>query len=281
MRKSFTMVEIVFVLVITGLVAVAGSMAIVQIMQNYAIQKEYSKLELDSASSIRQISRYLRDSIWSSIAIQNGNTYTAISSVNLASNGKIENSIQLVFIEKNLDTINGYFGAHQSNNMNIPYFSGFIDLNRSRGNTITTVFDGDRLNNLSSLASSGRIALHFPFIHKGSVTDMFYATNEANRTALFKINRIVNNNTMILGHSPSQIGDIAIIVNTTPVVIQKDSNGDLKLIKGASTMTLAQSVSSFYVWSESQAGILRARLCFVNATMDFMPEFCKEGVIMQ
>ncbi|RAX53119.1 hypothetical protein CCY99_05880 [Helicobacter sp. 16-1353] len=280
MRKSFTMIEIVFVIVITGLVAVAGSMAIVQIMQNYAIQKEYAKLEIDSASTIRQVSKYLQDSIWDSIAIKNGNTYTAISLVNKAEDGLVSNNNQLVFIEKNMETINGYFGTYQSNNMNIPYFSGFINLSLSSGNSITTVFAEDRLLSLNSLVNS--IALYFPFtLQYGTIVDKFYATNELARTALFKITNIVNNNTMILSHNPSQIGDVATIVNINPVFIQKNANGDLQLIKDSQTTTLAQSVSNFYIWSESQAGILRVRLCFINSTMDFMPEFCKEGIIMQ
>ena len=85
-RAGFTMIEIVFVIVITGLVAVAGGNAIVQILQNYTLQKMYAKTEMDSASAIRQISNYLQNSVWDSIAF--GGTIP-ISEVSTANDGKL------------------------------------------------------------------------------------------------------------------------------------------------------------------------------------------------
>lgn len=277
MRKAFTMLEIVFVIVITGLVAVAGSMAIVQIMQNYAIQKEYAKMELDGTSAILQISKYLQDSVWDSIAIKNGNVYTDISSINKRDSGQLNNNTELVFISKNMDALNGAFGTYQGSNSNLPFFSGFIDLSQSSGTTLNTAFSQDKLLSLKNLV--GKIGVYFPFVNKdGKVVDKYYTNN--NSRALFRINSINSNTQMTLGSRPSKIGDIAIIVNTNPVSLKKDNNGDLILNDG-SNQTLAQGVSNFYIWSEAQSGLLRVRLCFTNKTMDFMPEFCKEGVIMQ
>ena len=277
MRKAFTMLEMVFVIVITGLVAIAGSMAIVQIMQNYAIQKEYAKMELDGTSAILQISKYLQDSVWDSIAIRNGNSYTDISSINTHNVGQIKDGTELVFISKNMDALNGYFGTYQGSGSNLPFFSGFIDLSNSSGMTLTTAFSQDKLLSLKNLV--GKIGVYFPFVNKdGKVDDKYYSSN-SNSGALFRINSINSDTTMTLGSSPSKIGDIAIIVNTTPVSL-KNNNGDLILNDGTD-QTLAQGVSNFYIWSEAQSGLLRVRLCFTNKTMDFMPEFCKEGVIMQ
>ena len=146
MRKAFTMLEMVFVIVITGLVAIAGSMAIVQIMQNYAIQKEYAKMELDGTSAILQISKYLQDSIWDSIAIKNGGNYMDISSINNRNSGQLNNNIELVFISKNMDALNGGFGTYQGSNSNLPFFSGFIDLSKSGNMTLTTAFSQDKLS---------------------------------------------------------------------------------------------------------------------------------------
>lgn len=277
MRKAFTMLEMVFVIVITGLVAIAGSMAIVQIMQNYAIQKEYAKMELDGTSAILQISKYLQDSIWDSIAIRNGNTYDDISSINKRDMGQIKDNKELVFISKNMDALNGGFGTYQGSNSNLPFFSGFIDLSKSSNMTLTTAFSQDRLLSLRNLV--GKIGVYFPFVNKdGNVVDKYYTNNSG---ALFRIANIISDTQMALGSSPSKIGDIAIIVNTTPVSLKKNNNGDLILNDGTTNQTLAQGVSNFYIWSEAQSGLLRVRLCFTNKTMDFMPEFCKEGVIMQ
>lgn len=276
MRQAFTMLEIVFVLVITGLVAVAGSMAIVQIMQNYAIQKEYAKMEVDGTSAILQISKYLQDSVLDSVAIRNGGNYTDISVINNASSGHINDNIMLVFISKNADALNGYFGSYQGSNSNLPFFSGFIDLSQSSGNNITTAFSQDRLKGLTHLRD---ISLYFPFINQdGSAYNKYYANN---KTALFPIADITSDTTLRLFSAPSKIGDIAVIVNTNQTIIQKDNGGNLILTSNGSTQTLSQGVSNLYIWSESQSGLLRVRICFDNKTMDFMPEFCKEGVIMQ
>ncbi len=276
MRHAFTMLEMVFVIVITGLVAVAGSMAIVQIMQNYAIQREYAKMEIDGTSAILQISKYLQDSIWDSIAIKRGSNYTDISSVSTASNGNIDGTTLLAFISKNQTALNGYFGTNQGVSSNLPFFSGFIDLSKSSGTDITTAFTQDRLKSLTSIRN---ISLYFPFINQdGNSYTKYYSTN---RTALFPIANITSDTTMVLSSAPSKIGDIAVIVNTNQNTIQKDNDGNLILAGNGVSQTLSQGVSKLFVWSESQSGILRIRICFENKTMDFMPEFCKEGVIMQ
>lgn len=276
MRQAFTMLEMVFVIVITGLVAVAGSMAIVQIIQNYAIQREYAKMEVDGTSAILQISKYLQDSIWDSIAIKRGSNYTDISLVNTANNGNIDGNTLIAFISKNQTALNGYFGTNQGINSNLPFFSGFIDLSLSSGNNITTAFSQDRLMNLASMRN---IALYFPFVNQDGNSYSKYYSN--NKTALFPINNITSNTTMTLSSTPSKIGDIAIIVNTNQNTIQKDNNGNLILDDNGVSHTLSQGVSKLSIWSESQSGLLRIRICLQNKTMDFMPEFCKEGVIMQ
>ena len=269
------MVEMVFVIVITGLVAVAGSMAIVQIMQNYAIQKEYAKMEQDSTSAILQISKYLQDSIWDSIALKQGSVYTDIFSVNSESSGKVTGNALLAFITKNADVLNGYFGNYQGNSSNLPLFSGFIDLSKSSGTTIVTAFSQDKLRSINV----NNLGLYFPFVNQdGNVYNKYYS---GNKTALFPINAIQSDSTMQLSRAPSKIGDIAVIVNMLEATIQKNNNNDLIFSHNGQSITLAQNVSQLSVWSESQSGILRVRICFVNKTMDFMPEFCKEGVIMQ
>lgn len=296
MRPSFTMLELVFVIVITGLVSVAGSMAIVQILQNYALQKEYAKLELDSAAAIRQISKYIQNSLWDSVSLKSGNNYTALYKINDYNSGKIDdnNNTQLIFIEKNTDSTNGRFMA--ANNANIPYFSGFINLSTSgrvtlsngsvqNGNIIMAALGTD--NEMNKLLSSANISLNFPFVNTGSSTNQYdkYFTNTNNRTAIFKINNI-NAQTITLQNTPNQIGDIAMIVNTNPTTLSKNTNGELVISQAplniANNTIIAKNVSNLYLWTESGAGLIRVRICFKNNVVkNVMSEFCKEGIIMQ
>lgn len=272
LRKSFTMLELVIVIVITGMIGLAGSKAIIEIMQNYAIQQKYNKLEVDSASAIRQLSKYLQDSIWDSIAIKNGNKYTSIFAINQANLGNINETTNLVFIEKNQDVINGYFNQ----NRNVPIFSGFIDIANSKNTTLTTLSDTDQLTNLGN---NNNLAIYFPYVNTGdNVTNKFYAAQDK-RTALFKITSITNPKTMVLSKAPPKIGDIAVITNNLPSTIAKDANGNV-YINNKKNIIL-QTVSSINIWTEATTGILRIKICFDNKTMDFMPEFCKEGIIIK
>ena len=282
MRKSFTMIELILVIVISGIIGTAGSLAMVQIMQNYVIQKEYNKLELDSSAAIRQIKKYLQDSIWDSIAIKVNNNYTSIFNINSANTGNIQRNTELVFIEKNIDSINGNFGVLQANFYNIPIFSGLVDLNISNKKTIISRSDMDRLSNLRPYVN--RIALYFPYANVGgSIYDRFYNTNEARRTSLFTITRILTEVTMELLNIPKMMGDIALIANTKPTILRKDNNDNLILVDGATNQSqvLLQNVSSVKIWSEAATNLIRIRVCFKNKIMDFMPEFCKEGVALQ
>lgn len=254
-RKAFTMIEIVFVIVITGLVSVAGSKAIIQILQNYTLQKEYGKIELDSAAAIRQISNYLQNSVWDSIAF--GGTIP-ISQVSTAGDGKLNsntNKQKLYFIEKDLVSQNG---VSDGNGYMRPYFAGFIDLEKSglgnvrnvKNNSIVSQGAGiivsqtndDDLVQAVANREDG-LALYFPFINVGtstSVKDKYHRGDGGDITknmALFAINQAWNGGTgqgahysgqeaFGLKNEPQQIGDIAMLVNAYPSYLQLvDNNG--------------------------------------------------------
>ena len=257
-RKAFTMIEIVFVIVITGLVSVAGSKAIIQILQNYTLQKEYGKIELDSAAAIRQISNYLQNSVWDSIAF--GGTIP-ISQVSTANDGKLNsntNKQKLYFIEKDLVSQNG---ASDGAGYMQPYFAGFIDLEKSGlGNVkdkdgnivsqgagiIVSQTNSDDFKKAVENRASG-LALYFPFINVGTSTsgkDKYHRGDGGGditkNMALFAINQAWNGGTgqgahysgketFSLKNEPQQIGDIAMLVNAYPSYLQLVDKNDTKI----------------------------------------------------
>lgn len=301
-RAGFTMIEIVFVIVITGLVAVAGGNAIVQILQNYTLQKMYAKTEMDSASAIRQISNYLQNSVWDSIAF--GGTIP-ISEVSTANDGKLNvsnNKQKLSFIEKDLESQNG---ASDNNGNMIPYFAGFIDLNKSNAKVIASQTNSDDLE--KAFRNRTGIALYFPFINVGTSTSVQekYHQNNQNNKALFTVNSASNNHTVgkkafILNNEPQQIGDIAMLVNAYQSYLQlADKNdtringevfekGDLVFFRREpgnnawKPIKIARKVSNLHFWTESSSSLIRVRICFeAGVVKSVMEEFCKEGIIMQ
>ena len=302
-RAGFTMIEIVFVIVITGLVAVAGGNAIVQILQNYTLQKMYAKTEMDSASAIRQISNYLQNSVWDSIAF--GGTIP-ISEVSTANDGKLNvsnNKQKLSFIEKDLESQNG---ASDNNGNMIPYFAGFIDLNKSNAKVIASQTNSDDLE--KAFGNRTGIALYFPFINVGtstSVQEKYHQSNIQNNKALFQVHSASNNHTVgkkafTLNNEPQQIGDIAMLVNAYPSYLQLADKNDTKINnevfeKGDlvffrrepgdnawKSIRIARKVSNLHFWTESSSSLIRVRICFeAGVVKSVMDEFCKEGIIMQ
>ncbi len=301
-RAGFTMIELVFVIVITGLVAVAGSKAIVQILQNYTLQKMYAKVEMDSASVIRQISNYLQNSVWDSIAF---NKTTPISQVSTYTAGALDNNSFLWFIEKDLYSLNGQADGESMR----PYFAGFVDLNNSQLNrttNITTIKSQINKDDLALALGNGSrvngIAIYFPFVNVGTSTNVnqkYYQNDIRNNSAIFWIGNADNQNKTFTTRSnavqPRQIGDIAMLVNAYPSSIRlyktatnDYEQGDLVLYRREpnantySSTIIAKKVSNIHFWTESSASLIRLRVCFeAGAVKSIMEEFCKEGIIMQ
>lgn len=301
-RKSFTMIEIVFVIVITGLVATAGSKAIVQILQNYTLQKMYAKVELDSASLIRQISNYLQNSVWDSIAF---NKTTPISQVSNHTDGTLDNDNLLWFIEKDLYSLNG----SASNGSMIPYFAGFVDLNNSQldGTTnITTIKSQIATDDLVKAIGNGSrvngLSIYFPFVNVGtstSVNEKYYQNDIRRNRAIFWIDNADNTKRQFTTRSnaiqPRQIGDIAMLVNAYPSSIRlyktaqgNYEQGDLVLSRREPddntyiNTIIAKKVSNLHFWTESSSSLIRMRVCFeAGVVKSIMEEFCKEGIVMQ
>lgn len=303
------MLEIVFVILITGIVSVAGGKAIVQILQNYTLQKEFGKLEMESASTIRQIGKLLQNSVWDSIAINVSNSFVSIPNINNAEQGTIGTTNggtkRLYFIERNANATSGYFNTRQ--NLNVPYFSGFIDVNLSSGKTIVSQSGTD---NLANLGTNNKMAIYFPFVNVGTkayVGDKYYSNNTTNNTAIFPIKAFHQNYTYTntagqttntgrdsieLHSQPAQIGDVAMIVNLHPTIINLENGtntayekGDLTItygVQATQTTLLAKRVSNLHIWTENSSSLIRIRLCMEPSIIkSVMDEFCKEGIIMQ
>ncbi|MGX3011956.1 type II secretion system protein [Helicobacter sp. 23-1044] len=306
-RSAFTMLELVFVIAIVGLVSVAGGKAIVQILTNYTLQKEFARIELDSASAIRQISSYLQNSIWDSIAIQGNNNYTSMPFVNNAEQGKIgiEHGTRLYFIEKNKNIEQGYFDGNRR--LNLPLFSGFVDveksgckMNNGKIEGCNIIYSQSSTDNMRSFINSDKIALYFPFVNVGTnsyVGNKYYAQKVTDNTAIFPIRGFSYNNkdkqeVMELFSVPKQIGDVAIIVNQLPsfITIENGANqnyekGDLTItqsVQTTKTTLIAKRVSNLHIWTEASSSLIRIRICFEPSVVkSVMDEFCKEGIIMQ
>lgn len=116
-RPSFTLIEAVFVIVILGIVGVAGSQAILRVYENYALQRAFNRLELESRRVVEQVARHLEYAIWDTIELD--------SATSLPS-----------WRAKTMEAIWGEYV--EASGVNEPLFSGYVDLESSSDTTITT-----------------------------------------------------------------------------------------------------------------------------------------------
>lgn len=118
-RRSFTLIEAVFVIVILGIVGVAGSQAILRVYENYALQRAFNRLELESRRVVEQVARHLEYAIWDKIELDPTTTLPS-------------------WRAKTMEAIWGTYDGNETSGVNKPLFSGYVDLKNSSGTTITT-----------------------------------------------------------------------------------------------------------------------------------------------
>ena len=133
-KKAFTMLELVFVIVILGIVASIGSQIIVQVYESYIIQRATYRSTLKTELVTTQLANRLAYSVPSTvIARTDHNTYQSIVSAG-GNNFPI-----LEWIGYDADG----FGV------NAPLWSGYMDVDTSTIDSVST--PGSALTNLSAL----------------------------------------------------------------------------------------------------------------------------------
>lgn len=118
-RRSFTLIEAVFVIVILGIVGVAGSQAILRVYENYALQRAFNRLELESRRVVEQVARHLEYAIWDTITLDSATTLPS-------------------WRAKTMEAIWGTYDGDETSGVNKPLFSGYVDLEKSSDTNITT-----------------------------------------------------------------------------------------------------------------------------------------------
>ena len=123
MKKGFTFIEMIFVIVIMGILAKFGAEIFRNVYQNYTNSTANNKLQVDTELTLQQIANRLQYRIKDSVIAKRSNgLFTGLSSV------ADTNYTTLAWIGYDID---GWLGDANST---APTWSGFIDLN-----TVNTV----------------------------------------------------------------------------------------------------------------------------------------------
>lgn len=254
-RPSFTLIEAVFVIVILGIVGVAGSQAILRVYENYALQRAFNRLELESRRVVEQVARHLEYAIWDTITLD--------SATSLPS-----------WRAKTMEAIWGTYVEDETSGrrVNEPLFSGYVDLNNSSDTTITTP--------LSKLNET-LVGKELYFLRANTHAPIQTITNSTQLE--------LDDSTPL-----EEISDMAYVIEPETYSLKLNS-GNLYLKIGEAEHLMAEHLHSLILWREGQGSLLRLRVCLRDESLDRILDcqgkgagkgiceegFCKESVVMR
>ena len=136
-RSAFTMIELVFVIVIMGILGKFGVEFMFQAYNSFIFTNINNTLQSNSASSLEFIASRLQYRIKDSVIARNATTFDSISSINTS-----KNYTMLEWVSTDID---GYRGN------TTPTWSGIIDLNHGAANKDTLFSPETNTTDVSSL----------------------------------------------------------------------------------------------------------------------------------
>ena len=146
LTPAFSMLELVFVIVILGIVASIGSEMIVKVYESYIVQRAEHRATLKTELAATQIANRLASAIPGTVfRIRNNNTYESIEADLVGTDGDDYKGLQ--WVSKDNDS----FSATA-----IPGWSGFCDINVSTQSSLSTPgSDLDLTNTIIGTLSNG------------------------------------------------------------------------------------------------------------------------------
>lgn len=198
MKKAFTLLELIVVIVITGILALVGIEISINIYKGYLQSRAINTLQAETELVLEQISKRLAIRIkGSSIGRQRANPNTFVST----EDPTLDNTYDI------LEWISYSYEAFQDGG-----WSGFIDLNHA--NTART-----RLNPADTITTTGSIETPLSFLQNAwnNIRDLTNnpttATNQNQLGVFFKGTGNINVQTSFGYNDTNQANDIAIVNN--------------------------------------------------------------------
>lgn len=124
-RRAFTMIELIFVIVVIGIIAKFGVEFLIQAYNGYIFSAVQNKLQTQTETALEQITNRLQYRIKSSIIVRDNNNSNSVTNYRPLANA--ENNTKETILEWVGYDIDGLRGQWNGT-MNVPTWSGFIDL---------------------------------------------------------------------------------------------------------------------------------------------------------
>ena len=303
MRKSFTLVELIFVIVILSIIGVISAQILTKIYEQYLLTRAINELETKTELVLTQIANRLQYRIKETTIARkippNDNNITALPMA--------DESYQILeWIGYDNDSFRGLWKS--SKNIYYPGWSGFIDLDSNQTDKTQIKTPGSDLNLTNSIIntlSNGSVTLNnskVAIIFKGlpigyDVEEYGWNDwNGANKHAYVNIvNCPATGCSDILEftdtNSSKDIPEQYYLTWSAYAVVPDDNSTDTNLrlyynyrpwlgdeYKDGESSLLAQHVSTFKFRQIDK--VIRLKLCMIKKiTNDFNVSFCKEKVV--
>ena len=298
MKKAFTMIELIFVIVILGIIASIGADIIVNLYDNYIKTRSINKLQAQTELALDQISKRLKYRIKDSVIARDKNTYDSKIFLSAYKNDGYE---ILEWIGKSNES---FLGEHNGTAV-VPGWSGFIDLDSTDTNRTAQALktNGSRLdytdNIISALTNDDvnltRVGSNRPaiiFKEQDSLTENGYGWNGIKGEYTLRVTSVDNETLKILdGTLPNDIYEQYDLVHSAYALVPEGNNlNDFNLTlyynyqpwedekyndAGVKASVLMEHVSTFQF---IQIGTtIRIKICiFDDQSGDYEFAFCKE-----
>lgn len=298
MKKAFTMLELVMVMVIMGIVASIGAEIIASMYSNYLRSRTINRLESQTEITLEQIAKRLQYRIKESVIARDtaGGTLLSLADPNVDSTYNV-----LEWIGSSNESL---LGAPR------PGWSGFIDLDNNNTNHIAGTLKTSESNltdaaNTMSALTNGDIDLsagkEAALIFKGipyNIADFGWgALNNSDGSATLKVQMGTAIDILTISNDatiPTEITEQYTLAHTAYAIVSSDTNStDFNLslyynyqpwhneeYTNGTTSVLAEHVSLFRF--KQDESILRLKLCLHDANQTGVGDYivvCKEKVI--
>jgi len=216
LRRAFTMIELVMVIIVLGIVSSIGASIIAQVYESYIIQRAQYRANIKTELALTQIANRLRYAIPATIGIRKDSPASAFEDI-------LATTVQDVKVLQWVSYDGDSFEAITSDADRKPGWSGFCDVNATESgaaNTISTPGSNPTLANtiISNLGGSGIKGSHIFFAsNTGEYTGASFSVRGGSGETL---NATIGTDTII-----SERYKLA----WSSYALEVDDNGDLRL----------------------------------------------------
>ncbi len=266
-RLAFSMLELVFVIVILGIVASIGAEVIAKVYESYIVQRAHHRASIKTQLALNQITNRLRYAIPSTVTrklTKDGGYEFLSEDMNLDSTGEGYTVLQWVAYDGDS------FEAITSTSRR-PGWSGFCDINAATPpvSVLSTPGSNFTLTNTiqANLGGSGRFAIYFPndpVAHYGTGSDDTITLD--------------NNITRIVERYKLAWTSYALVVENGDLILYYDFDPTIGTNTVGSSSLLLKNVTNFKFKGRGQT--IRIKLCVEeNIDTNETVSSCKEKAV--